>query len=244
MSWAANSHENFDLKSAYKLATTGNDNYEYRGHWLWKIKILPRIQFFVWKCLHNSIDVKDCLVTRVNFDPNCPRCREDPETIIQLLRDYWSSKELWKQLSISEADRNFFTSDLHTWLSFNAMNDQAICHSQSPWNIVFLFAIWMIWKQRNKLIFQNSNPNLNLAIHIFSQAGDFYWCAADWKKTHNFTMKCIRWERPKSDWRKLNMDGSFVGNLGVVGGGGVIRDETGNWVVGFSRNIGVLQVLK
>ena len=40
------------------------------------------------------------------------------------------------------------------------------------------------------------------------------------------------------------MDGSFVGNLGLVGGGGVIRDETGNWVVGFSRNIGVLQVLK
>ena len=109
---------------------------------------------------------------------------------------------------------------------------------------MFLFAIWMIWKQRNKLIFQNSNPNLNLAIHIFSQAGDFYWCAADWKKTHNFTMKCIRRERPKSDWRKLNMDGSFVGNLGLVGGGGVIRDETGNWVVGFSRNIGVLQVLK
>ena len=31
-----------------------------------------------------------------------------------------------------------------------------------------------------------------------------------------------------SDWRKLNTDGSSVGNLGLASGGGVIRDETGN----------------
>ena len=130
-------------------------------------------------------------------------------------------------------------SDLHTWLSSNAMNDQANCHSQPPWNIVFLFAIWMIWKQRNKLIFQNSKPNPKLAVHIISQAGDFYWCAVDWKKNNNFTMKCIRWERPRSDWKKLNTDGSSLGNLGLVGGGGVIKDDIGNWVVGFSRRIGV-----
>ena len=43
MSWVVNSHGNFDLKSVYKLATTRNDNYEFRGHWIWKIKIHPRI---------------------------------------------------------------------------------------------------------------------------------------------------------------------------------------------------------
>lgn len=53
-------------------------------------------------------------------------------------------------------------------------------------------------------------------------------------------MKCIRWERPRSGWRKLNTDGSSLGNPGLVGGGGgVIRDEIGNWVAGFSRRIGV-----
>ena len=92
MSWAANSHGNFDLKSVYKLATIGNVNDEFRGHWIWKIKILPRIQFFIWKCLHNSIGVKDCLASRgVSSDPTCPQCREDPETIIHMLWDCWSS---------------------------------------------------------------------------------------------------------------------------------------------------------
>ena len=35
------------------------------------------------------------------------------------------------------------------------------------------------------------------------------------------------------------MNESSLGNSGLAGGGGVIRDEIGNWVVGFSRRIGV-----
>lgn len=39
-------------------------------------------------------------------------------------------------------------------------------------------------------------------------------------------------------WLKLNTDGSSLGNLGLAAGGGVIRDENGNWVMAFSRKIG------
>ena len=35
------------------------------------------------------------------------------------------------------------------------------------------------------------------------------------------------------------MDGSSLGNPRIAGGGGVIREEASNWVVGFSRKIGV-----
>ena len=38
---------------------------------------------------------------------------------------------------------------------------------------------------------------------------------------------------------KLNTDGSSLSNPGLAGGGGVIRDEEGNWIVGFARNIGI-----
>ena len=37
---------------------------------------------------------------------------------------------------------------------------------------------------------------------------------------------------------KLNTNGSSLGNPGIVGGGGVVRDEHGKWIVGFSRKIG------
>ena len=35
------------------------------------------------------------------------------------------------------------------------------------------------------------------------------------------------------------MDGSSIGNPGLAGGGGLIRDKEGAWVVGFARNIGI-----
>ena len=38
---------------------------------------------------------------------------------------------------------------------------------------------------------------------------------------------------------KLNTDRSSLGNPGVDGGGGLIRDENGNWVVGLARRIGI-----
>lgn len=52
-------------------------------------------------------------------------------------------------------------------------------------------------------------------------------------------MKDIRQERPRSNWRKLNTDGSSLGNQGLVERGGMISDEMGNWMVGFPRRIGV-----
>jgi len=38
---------------------------------------------------------------------------------------------------------------------------------------------------------------------------------------------------------KLNTDGSSLGNLGLAGGGGVVQDWTGRWIVGFTRKIGI-----
>lgn len=50
-------------------------------------------------------------------------------------------------------------------------------------------------------------------------------------------IKQVRWEKPGSGWMKLNTDGSSNESLDTARGGGLIRDERGNWVVGFSRKI-------
>ncbi|KAL0002947.1 hypothetical protein SO802_016728 [Lithocarpus litseifolius] len=39
-------------------------------------------------------------------------------------------------------------------------------------------------------------------------------------------------------WKKLNTDGSVLGSFGQAGCGGVVRDEQGNWIAGFTRHIG------
>ena len=39
-------------------------------------------------------------------------------------------------------------------------------------------------------------------------------------------------------WLTLNTDGLATSNLGLAGGGGLIRDKNGDWVTGFARRIG------
>nr|POF24256.1 putative ribonuclease h protein [Quercus suber] len=49
----------------------------------------------------------------------------------------------------------------------------------------------------------------------------------------------VRWLRPPISWFKLNSDRSSLGNLGIAGGGGLIRNDRGNWIKGYARSIGI-----
>lgn len=48
----------------------------------------------------------------------------------------------------------------------------------------------------------------------------------------------VKWNKPPPGWYKLSTDGASLGNPGSAGGGGLIRDNSGNWIKGFSRSIG------
>lgn len=50
--------------------------------------------------------------------------------------------------------------------------------------------------------------------------------------------RLIDWVFPSGGWAKVNIDGVSKGNPGLVGGGGVIRDSTGSWLIGFPVNLG------
>lgn len=52
-------------------------------------------------------------------------------------------------------------------------------------------------------------------------------------------MKSIRWERPPEGWMKLNTYGLANGNPSMAGCGGVIRDDAWQWILGFSKCIGI-----
>ena len=47
------------------------------------------------------------------------------------------------------------------------------------------------------------------------------------------------WNKTPNGWVKLNTDGSSIGNLGSAGRGGLIRDQNGIWITGFSQNVGI-----
>jgi ribonuclease HI len=57
------------------------------------------------------------------------------------------------------------------------------------------------------------------------------------------TTKLVKWNALGSTTMILNVDGSSIGNPGVSGFGGLIRNSDGAWVHGFAGNIGFSNIL-
>lgn len=47
----------------------------------------------------------------------------------------------------------------------------------------------------------------------------------------------VGWTFPNANYMKFNVDGSVINN-GVGACGGVLRDECGKWVMGFTQHLG------
>ena len=108
-----------------------------------------------------------------------------------------------------------------------------------PWSITFLFAIWLIRKLRNHVIFKGQRPNPCLAKDTSRKALELHFFASPYKDAITRVCIPVRWSKPASGWVKLNTNGSSLGNLGIAGGGGLINEEEGKWIAGFARKIGL-----
>ena len=239
LAWKYSPRGEFDLKSAYLLTTAARGDVPFMGNWIWKLKTMPRIQIFVWKCMHYSIGVNQCLMSRgVNVESNCPRCHREPESILHALRDCPVSKRIWQQLGRQATEAFFSNQNMREWLRLNAQSGHHFGSIQIPWCQVFLFTIWLIWKDRNQLVFRNKNLNPNLEKDILDRASEYFYCACNQLSTKRLVLKSICWEKPREGWLTLNVDGAAAGASGMAGGGGLIRDGNGDWVIGFARKIG------
>lgn len=125
---------------------------------------MPRIQLFMWKCMHQSIGVKECLANRgIPLDTTCPVCHFESESITYALRDCSLVKPLWLKLGANCLQPTFFSQGIIDWLISNVNLKSSQCVASTPWNIAFSFTIWLIWKQRNQAVFENES------IHICSK---------------------------------------------------------------------------
>ena len=153
------------------------------------------------------------------------------------LRDCQVIKAIWFQLGRDRLDDKFFVSDSEDWLADNGMFNYPYSPNQPPWKSVFLFAIWSIWLKRNLLVFHNKSAHHSLIPEILSKSSEFFHCTMSPRNAPRMTTKLIKWEKPASEWVKLNTVGSSLGNPGIAGCGGLVRDEDGKWVIGFARKI-------
>ena len=120
LAWSPSPKGSFDLRSACLLVSEPFLDLTFQGKWIWKIDTLPRIQTFIWKCMHKSIGVRDCLQARgMQVDNICPHYHNSPESILHALWDCHVLKRIWHQLGISYQDTAFFSANLQDWIMSN-----------------------------------------------------------------------------------------------------------------------------
>ena len=113
LAWKFYAKGSFDMKSAYFLATDQMETNSFSGSWIWKLQTLPRIQMLIWRCMQNSIGVKEFLAKKgISLDISCPLCLEQPESISHALRDCRLVKPMWQQLGSHNFNANVFFSRL------------------------------------------------------------------------------------------------------------------------------------
>ncbi|BFG29433.1 hypothetical protein CerSpe_157060 [Prunus speciosa] len=114
-----------------------------------------------------------------------------------------------------------------------------------PWSTVFVFTCWYLWKWRNQFVFCEEEPlPFRPSTTILKAANEWSSNAFVTQAKTPKTLVSLAWEPPATGGFKLNVDGSRKNSNGAIGAGGVIRDSTGDWVTGFTVNLGKGQILE
>ena len=242
LSWGLSLSGEFKLKDAYHIANANDPksmNQHYNEEWIWKIRALPKIKFFLWQCSHDSIPNHILLANRgMNISPLCPTCNSAPETIIHALRNCPKAQSLWNSFSPLCSAASFYDTQLMVWLRINCKLMHQCNATELDCAIIFPIAVWVLWLHRNNLVFGKSTTQKDLKAETLAKAAKMAYLGIIEKHVKAKTKIQVRWLPPPISWMKLNLDGSSMRNLGLAGRGGLICNENGEWVKGYTRAIG------
>ena len=103
----------YSVKSGHRIAMNNNTNQHipnFPGNWsaIWKLKLPPRIQLFLWRACMGCIPVHDVLYSRgMQVNSSCPLCNKEPKTVHHALlssdriRAYFDSSFVEINLTLS-----------------------------------------------------------------------------------------------------------------------------------------------
>lgn len=248
--WGLTSDGSFSSKSAYDALSTSQVSTQSREwNYVWGLKGPFKVCNFVWRLLHNGLWVNyRRWQSNLTTTPTCPLCDEADETPLHLFRDCSKVKPLWLHLIDQQHMSEFFAGDLKVWVMRNLQSNclHSMGRSGPP---EFALLLWAIWKSRANFVFQGTPFDLRCMIPMAMKTKLDYAhslrvlqdpVAASARR---YEMIQIGWKPPPDAWLKCNTDGSVRGPTNSAGCGGVCRDHHGNWVFGFSRNLGSSNVL-
>ncbi|KAL4272707.1 hypothetical protein GQ457_13G011180 [Hibiscus cannabinus] len=249
--WRWEKNHSFSVRSAYKaLVTSANVNGNAYWSKLWKIPVPQRVRVFMWLVFHQRI-MTNVERTRRHLASSdlCVICCTEAETIEHALRSCSKARQAWESVVRPAKISTFLSLPFTDWILQCVTDVAGIGVGDDRWAARFSIFCWLIWKERCNIVFNHNVNHGSSWIRYGNQLVDA------WSGTHycgNTTGNCnnvpnsrsiLAWQPPNVGWVKANCDGAVNPRNDTATIEGVIRDESGVWIFGFTRRIGRCSVL-
>lgn len=153
------------------------------------------------------------------------------------------AKAIWNTIFIPFVARRSFSSTFGDWLNYNLRSNYEF-RNGNGWRGIFATTIWFIWKWRCGAIFdKNFCFPFSPALVIQNSYRDWFLANQTTTDRPPRNQVLLSWSPPPHGTLKLNIDGSRIGTTGHIAAGGLLRNCHGDWVGGFSANLGTGEIL-
>ncbi|KAL4333427.1 hypothetical protein GQ457_07G010550 [Hibiscus cannabinus] len=213
--------------------------------YIWSLKVPQCIRTFLWVTLHQR-HLTNAERFRRHFAQSalCPICYLEVEDLDHILRRCLPARNLWTRVVPSDRLSIFLNLPLANWLRDNLLHRQLNSSFTDGWDCQFAVFCWLLSKDRCTTIFDSQNAStediltrgLRLAVEC-----NYVFVGAPGQNSPATVLQL--WSRPSMGWVKANVDASVNPADGKASIGCVIRDEHGNWIQGFFRDVGRCSVL-
>ena len=196
--WKFSADGEFNTASAYRLTISNQPKFpSFSGCWVWGVDTLPKLRHFLWLCNHASIPTRQVIKYRgIDCSILCPLCNAQEGSIIHTLRDCPFVRKFWLSIGVPQVPIDFLSLDLLVWLKNSCLCSRNIQANDLPWCFIFPFAVWWLWKHRNKVVFENCPTNLKLYLSCIQVVRQYFYCVSKTQKTeHNIAVQ-VRWFKP------------------------------------------------
>lgn len=176
--------------------------------WIWRLPTPPRIKHFIWFLSHHRLPTASYLhKLNITTTPICGICNRANENIEHLLLHCPNAQIVWHNLGLHahvHLLNNFQEDPLQRLFQFVTIQQPL------PQNLLsqtlIPYALWHVWKSRNRSIFEKTRiyPNTQ---HIISKATEYAYLIHNSKRIRNVaSSQYIKWNPPVQGFYKLNSD--------------------------------------
>lgn len=87
-------------------------------------------------------------------DGRCERCNISSETVEHALKLCPTVRLIWEDLCAKDQVFGHSSDSFQNWVRFGCQNSTFLPQFRCPYHVVFISALWHIWRWRNKCLFQ------------------------------------------------------------------------------------------